>query len=144
MIIQHPLDRFSFTGKTASLDRAGREAADQLLTMIGDFRFLKEDIQGICAAFFLLIDISWFPHVCFLAHINCEKLRAYLWRLEGRNKHELQELFDNTQRALPFLVKQKQLIRFSSFEGENPVQDAGIPRAKTGEPGATMVRNESW
>ena len=140
MIIQHPLDRFSFTGKTESLDRAGREAAEQLLTMIGDFRFLREDIRGTCAAYFLLVDISWFPRLCFLAHINCEKLRAYLWQFEGRDKHELQELFDETQRVLPFLVKTKQPIS-PSFEDENPGQDG---QEEMDEPLVRVARNESW
>jgi hypothetical protein len=142
MIIQHPLDRFSFTGETESLDQAGREAADQLLTMIGDFRFLREDIRGTCAAYFLLIDISWFPRLCFLAHINCEKLRAYLWRFEGRSKHELQELFEDTQRALPFLVEKKQLIS-PSFGGENRAEGVGIRRTERSESRATMAHNES-
>jgi len=93
-----------------SLDPAGQEAADQLLTMIGDFRFLKDDIRGTCAGYFLLVDLSWFPRLCFLAHINCEKLRDYLWRFERGNRAELQELFGEAQTVLPFLAEEGQLI----------------------------------
>jgi hypothetical protein len=141
-MIQHPLDRFSFTGKTESLDAAGREAADQLLTMIGDFTFLKEDIRGTCAGYFLLVDNSWFPHLCFLAHVNCETLRAYLWHFKAGNRHELPELFDDTQRVFPFLVEEGYLPD-TSCEGENPAQDVGIPQAEVAEFRATISRNES-
>jgi hypothetical protein len=113
MIVQHPLDTFSFTGKMESLDSTGQKAADQLLTMIGDFRFLKDDIRGTCAGYFLLVDLLWFPHLCFLAHINCEKLRDYLWRGDGRNREELQELFDDQQTVLPFPAKERQVIPLS-------------------------------
>jgi hypothetical protein len=108
MILQHPLDRFSFTGKMDSLDPEGQEAADQLLTMISDFRFLKEDIRGTCAGYFLLVDLLWFPHLCFLAHINCEKLRDHLRRCQGTSTEELQGLSDDAQTAFPFLAKEGQ------------------------------------
>jgi hypothetical protein len=57
-IIQHPLDRFSFSGNLGDLDRTGRVAVDQLMTMIGDMRFRKDSIWGTCARYFLLIDLS--------------------------------------------------------------------------------------
>jgi hypothetical protein len=43
-IIRHPLDRFSFSGNMRDLDAAGRDSADQRLTMIGDMRFLKDSV----------------------------------------------------------------------------------------------------
>ena len=101
-IIRHPLDRFSFSGNMRDLDAAGRDSADQRLTMIGDMRFLKGTVRGTCARYFLLIDVSWFPKLCFSAHINCETLRAYLWRCESGQKDEIENTSDDAQTALPF------------------------------------------
>jgi hypothetical protein len=128
-IVQHPLDKFSFTGKMESLDSTGRKAADQLLTMIGDFRFLKDDIRGTCAGYFLLVDLLWFPHLCFLANINCEKLRDYLWRGEGRNWKDSQKLFDDAQTALPFLANEGQVTTSSACTYPK-APDADLPTGR--------------
>ena len=63
-VIRHPLDRFAFTGSLGDLDYAGRAAADHLMTMISDMRFRKESLWGICARYFLLVDLSRFPQFC--------------------------------------------------------------------------------
>jgi hypothetical protein len=110
-LIQHPLDRFSFTGNMTDLDLAGTNAADQLLTMIGDLRFLKNDFRGMCAGFFLLVDQSWFPRLCFSANVNPEKLREYLWQLEGRKGEECQNTFDDPQMLLPFSTEAEESAR---------------------------------
>lgn len=99
-IIQHPLDRFSFSGNLGDLDRTGRVAVDQLMTMIADMRFRKDSIWGTCARYFLLIDLSWFPRLCFSAQLNSEKLRAYLWLCE---RGELEDIFDDGQTVMPFI-----------------------------------------
>jgi hypothetical protein len=88
-IIHHPLDRFSFTGDMGNLDAAGRDAADKLTTMIGDMRFMKDSISGFCAHYFLLIDATWFPQLCFSAQINGAMLRFYLWRVQRGEEDEL-------------------------------------------------------
>jgi hypothetical protein len=91
-IIRHPLDRFSFTGNMGNLDAAGRDAAEKLMTMIGDMRFLKDTIWGTCARYFLLIDTSWFPQVCLFAQINSAMLRTYLLRVEKGEEGELENV----------------------------------------------------
>jgi len=62
-VIRHPLDRFAFTGSLGDLDYAGRAAADHLMTMISDMRFRQESLWGICARYFLLVDLSRFPQL---------------------------------------------------------------------------------
>src|SRR3984885_1507278 len=91
-IIRHPLDRFSFTGNMGNLDAAGRDAAEKLMTMIGDMRFIKDTIWGTVARYFLLIDTSWFPQVCLLAQINSAMLRTYLLRVEKGKEGELENV----------------------------------------------------
>jgi hypothetical protein len=107
-IVQHPLDRFSFTGCIGALDAKGRDSADQLLTMIGDMRFCEDNIQATCARYFLLIDICWFPRLCFLANINCAKLREYLCRIEQGEEGELENTADDTQSSFCFPTYENQ------------------------------------
>jgi hypothetical protein len=99
-IIQHPLDRFSFTPGMAELDAKGKDAIDQLMTMMGDLQFRKDSVWGTYARYVLLVDTSLFPWLCFLAQINCEKLRAHLWGCEqGENGDPESDL---RQAELPF------------------------------------------
>jgi hypothetical protein len=107
-IVQHPLDRFSFAGCVGALDAKGRDSADQLLTMIGDMRFCEDNIRATCARYFLLIDICWFPRLCFLANINCEKLREYLWRVEKGEEGELENAANDTQSSFCFANREDQ------------------------------------
>jgi hypothetical protein len=76
--------------------------ADKLMTMIDDMQFRKDSIWGTCARYFLLIDLSWFPQLCFSAQINSEKLRAYLWLCE---RGEIEHIFDDAETVVPFLRK---------------------------------------
>jgi hypothetical protein len=101
-IIRHPLDRFSFRGNMGHLDPQGRDSAERLMTMIGDMKFRKDNIEGTCARYFLLIDLSWFPQICFSAQINCAKLREYLWCVERGEEGPLENAVDDVQIALPF------------------------------------------
>ena len=81
-IIQHPLDKFSITGSMADLDARGRDSADQLLTMMGDMQFCKEDIRGTCARYFLFIENAWFYKLCSAARIDPDKLRNHLLEID--------------------------------------------------------------
>ncbi len=101
-IIQHPLDWLSFTGSVAGLDEIGRDAADQLLTMIGDMQFCKGDIRGTCARYFLFIDTEWFCKLCLAANIDCRKLQNYLLSIEKGSAGELDEAFDDPQGSFCF------------------------------------------
>jgi hypothetical protein len=101
-IIRHPLDRFSFTENVGNLDASGRDAAEKLMTMIGDMRFLKDIIWGTCARYFLLIDGSWFPRVCSSAQINSAMLRTYLLRVESGEEGECEPVADATQSIFLF------------------------------------------
>jgi hypothetical protein len=104
-IIQHPLDRFSFSPSMADLDEEGKSAADQLLTMMGDMQFQKDSVWGTYARYVLLVDTSFFPRLCFLAQINGEQLRAHLWSCErGENSASERNL---DQAELPFTVIKK-------------------------------------
>jgi hypothetical protein len=81
-IIQHPLDRFSLTGSMGDLDGGGRDSADQLMTMIGDLQFCRNDIRGTCARYFFFIDRGWFWKLCLAAHIDFGKLHSYLLAID--------------------------------------------------------------
>jgi len=103
-VIRHPLDRFSFTGSLGDMDQTGRNATDHLMTMISDMQFRKESFWGICARYFLLIDFTRFPQLCFSAQIDSEKLRAYLWLCE---RGEIKYIFDDAETVIPFLRKKQ-------------------------------------
>lgn len=99
-IIQHPLDRFSFSPSMADLDADGTNAADQLMTMMGDIQFRKDSVWGTYARYVLLVDTSLFPRLCFLAQINGEQLRAHLWSCERGENAATEKNLD--QAELPF------------------------------------------
>ena len=101
-IIQHPLDWLSFTGSMAGLDAMGRDAADQLLTMIGDMQFCKEDIRGTCARYFFFIDTEWFCKLCRAANIDCRKLQNYLLSMEKAAAGEPDDAFVDPQGSFRF------------------------------------------
>ena len=101
-IIQHPLDWLSLTGSVAGLDEIGRDAADQLLTMIGDMQFCKGDIRGTCARYFFFIDTEWFCKLCRAANIDCRKLQSYLLSMEKAAAGELGDAFDDPQGSFCF------------------------------------------
>jgi hypothetical protein len=103
-IVQHPLDRFSSTGGMGDLDATGRDSADQIMTMIGDLRFAKDNIRGTCARYFLFIDILWFSRLCLSAHVNCAQLRNYLWAVEQAEAAELENSFAESQASF-FLAR---------------------------------------
>jgi hypothetical protein len=75
-----------------------------IMTMISDMRFRKESFWGICARYFLLIDLSRFSQLCFSAQINSEKLRACLWLCE---RGEIKNIFDDAETVMPFLRKRQ-------------------------------------
>jgi hypothetical protein len=100
LLIQHPLDRFSLTESMADLDARGRDAVDQLMTMIGDLQFCRHDIRGTCARYFSFIDTVCLSHLCFSAHIDFGRLQTYLWAIEHEAAGELDNTFDDAQ--MPF------------------------------------------
>jgi hypothetical protein len=101
-LIQHPLDWLSLTGSMAGLDETGRDAANQLLTMIGDMQFCKGDIRGTCARYFLFIDTEWFCKLCLRANIDCGKLHNYLLSMEKGAAGELDDAFVDPQGSFCF------------------------------------------
>ena len=101
-IIQHPLDRFSLNKSMADLDARGRDAVDQLMTMIGDLQFCRHDIRGTCARYFCFIDTVWLSHLCFSAHIDCGRLQTHLWGIEHEAASELDSTFDDAQLSFYF------------------------------------------
>jgi hypothetical protein len=101
-IIQHPLDRFSLTKSMADLDARGRDAVDQLMTMIGDLQFCRHDIRGTCARYFCFIDTVWLSHLCISAHIDCGRLQTHLWGIEHEAATELDSTFDDAQMSFYF------------------------------------------
>ena len=86
--------------------------------MIGDMRFRKESFWGICARYFLLIDLAWFSQLCVVAQINSEKLRACLWLCE---RGELENIFDDAQTVLPFVRKKGQSTGILHIENSEAV-----------------------
>jgi hypothetical protein len=101
-LIHHPLDRFSLTGSMADLDARGMDAADQLMTMIGDLHCCNEDIRGTCARYFCFIDTLWLLHLCDSAHLDYVKVRAYLRDTENEAASELDNTVDDAQAAFDF------------------------------------------
>jgi hypothetical protein len=109
-IIQHPLDRFSLNKSMADLDARGRDAVDQLMTMIGDLQFCRHDIRGTCARYFCFIDTVWLSHLCFSAHIDCGRLQTYLWGIEHEVASELGNTFDDAQISFCFSKNEDQPV----------------------------------
>lgn len=123
-IIQHPLDRFSFSGNLGDLTREGRTSLEQLMTMIDDMRFRTDSVWGTCARYFLLIDLSWFPQLCFSSQIQWEKLRDHLWLYE---RGELENVFGHVHAVLPFSRKNRQSMGTFNSEFERQFE---IPSAR--------------
>ena len=109
-IIQHPLDRFSLTKSMADLDARGRDAADQLMTMIGDLQFCRHDIRGTCARYFCFIDTVWLSHLCFSAHIDYGSLQTYLRGIDHEGASELGNAFEDAQMSFCFLENEDEPI----------------------------------
>jgi len=86
----------------ADLDARGRDAVDQLLTMIGDLQFCRHDIRGTCARYFCFIDTVYLSHLCFSAHIDFGRLQTYLWGIEHEVAGELDNTFDDAQMSFCF------------------------------------------
>jgi hypothetical protein len=101
-IIQHPLDKFSITGGMADLDARGRDSADQLLTMMGDMQFCKEDIRGTCARYFLFIENAWFYKLCSAARVDPEKLRNHLLEIDMEVTDKSYNTCDDSQASFFF------------------------------------------
>jgi hypothetical protein len=114
-VIKHPLDEFSFSGDIGGLNQEGRNALDLIMLMIGDMRFRKGNISSTCARYFLLIDATWVPKLCFFAHINCTKMRDYLWHCELGEGDGLERLSENSQIALLFPEQEKQRGRIQDL-----------------------------
>jgi hypothetical protein len=101
-LIRHPLDSFSSTGSMTDLDARGMDAADQLMTLIGDLHCCKEDIRGTCARYFCFVDTLWLLHLCDSAHIDFVKLRTYLRDGENEISSELDQALDDAQASFDF------------------------------------------
>ncbi|HKV04992.1 MAG TPA: hypothetical protein VJO53_07790 [Candidatus Acidoferrales bacterium] len=101
-VIKHPLDRFAFSGTVGALDREGRESLESLMLLIGDMRFRSGTVEGTCARYFLLVDPTWVPKLCYSAHINCAKLREHLSHSEYEQAGASDLVPDVAQSSLPF------------------------------------------
>jgi hypothetical protein len=109
-IIQHPLDRFSSTKSMAGLDTIGRDAVDQLMTMIGDLQFCRHDIRGTCARYFCFVDTMWLSHLCFSAHIDYGSLQSYLRGIGHEGASGLDYAFAGAQMSFCFLENEDEPI----------------------------------
>src|SRR5579863_8519821 len=107
VIIKHPLEECLSFGNLSDLDLRGRDSLDLIMTMIGDMRFRSDSIQGTCARYFLLIDLSVIQNLCVSAHINCDKLRDYIRRCDSIEGGESRRVSDDRQTALSFLKENK-------------------------------------
>jgi len=114
-VIKHPLDAFSFSGGIGELDEDGRNALELIMMLIGDMRFRKGRIEGTCARYFLLIDNSWVPKNCFLARLNCTKMREYLWQCDFAETDGIERHSENSQIALLFPEQEKQRGRIQDL-----------------------------
>jgi len=128
-VIKHPLDVFSFSGNVGELNEDGRNALDLIMMLISDMRFSKGRIGGTCARYFLLIDNTWVPKNCFLAHLNCTKMREYLWRCEFEETDGPERHSENSQIALLFPERERwldgtpEVTPFRSDYGAQPEQE---------------------
>lgn len=88
MIIKHPLDQCVNVGSLDDLDSQGRLSLDLIMTMIGDMRFRADRIEGTCARYFLLVDLSVLRSLCASAHLDCDKVRHYIRRFDTTDTQE--------------------------------------------------------
>jgi hypothetical protein len=102
LIIKHPLEECVSSGDICDLDLQGRNSLDLIMTMIGDMRFRRDSINGTCAQYFLLVDISMLQNLCVSAHIDCDKLCDHIRRYECAETSESKAVSDNRQNG--FLV----------------------------------------
>lgn len=86
----------------ADLDRMGRDSADQLMTMIGDLKFCKNDIRGTCARYFIFVDTAWFCKLCLAAHIDCGKLHNHLVAVDNEATDKSNDTLDDAQASFCF------------------------------------------
>src|SRR5579863_836598 len=107
VIIKHPLEECLSFGNLSDLDLRGRDSLDLIMTMIGDLRFRSDSIQGTCARYFLLIDLSVVRNLCISAHINCDKLRDYIRRCDSTEGGESRPVSDDRQTALSFFKEKR-------------------------------------
>src|ERR1700722_15364160 len=135
-IIQHPLDKFSINGSMAELDAKGRESADQLLTMIGDMQFCKEDIRGTLARYFLFVENTWFCKLCSAARIDPGKLRNYLLGIDIEPTDKLNNNCSNSQASFCFPENENQLAPAIYSETATPSETRS---ANNGEKEDQMV-----
>jgi hypothetical protein len=103
-IIKHPLEECVSDGNLSDLDQQGRVSLDLILTLIGDLRFRKDRIEGTCARYFLLVDSSVVQNLCASAHIDCDKLRDHVRRLECADVNESGVILDDQQSSFAFLA----------------------------------------
>jgi hypothetical protein len=137
-IIQHPLDMFSLTGSMTDLDARGRDSADQLLTMIGDLQFFKEDVRGTCARYLLFIENEWFCKLCSAARIDSGKLRNYLLCFDMEATDKSQDTCDDPQASFCFPENENQSAR--AITSATATQSETRP-ANNGENEDKMVRS---
>ena len=139
-IIQHPLDMFSLTGSMADLDARGRDSADQLLTMIGDLQFFKEDIRGTCARYLLFIENEWFCKLCSAARIDSGKLRNYLLCFDMEATDRSQDTCGDPQASFCFPENENQSAR-AIYSTTATVTQSETRSANNGENEDQMVRS---
>jgi hypothetical protein len=124
IIIKHPLEECVSFGNISDLDLRGRNSLDLIMTMIGDLRFRNDRIEGTCARYFLLVDLSVIQHLCVSAHINSDKLRDYARRCDSLEGREPTNLSDGRRTDISSLAKERRGTRSqdSQFEARLPFE----------------------
>jgi hypothetical protein len=138
IIIKHPLEECVSFGNISDLDLRGRDSLDLIMTMIGDLRFRNDRVEGTCARYFLLVDLSVVQHLCVSAHINCDKLRDYARRCDSLEGRELIGGSDSRQTDTSLFAKERRKPRSqgSQFEARLPFESHVAPTEHPGTNGA--------
>jgi len=140
LIIKHPLDECVNAGNLSDLDLPGRISLDLIMTMICDLRFCIGRIEGTCARYFLLVDLSVLHSLCASANLNCDKVRHYIQQFDCVEPDEPKAIAAIKQASFQFLnnegseTNDQDLPREAQLELESDLGQLG-PFEKGGERG---------
>jgi hypothetical protein len=140
-VIKHPLEGCVTFGSIGDLDPQGRDSLDSIMTMIGDMRFRKDTIEGVCARYFLLVDLSVLQNLCAAAHLNFDKLQDYIRRCDCEGVDESTVASRVPQAVFPFAREEgaptfaQDPFLKSQFPSESDMEQAGLPANGNGSMG---------
>jgi hypothetical protein len=109
LIIKHPLEECVRFGNICDLDLHGRNSLDLIMTMIGDMQFRSDSINGTCARYFLLVDLSILQNLCVSAHIDCDKLRDHICRCDRVEVDKSNAIYHDRQTGFLFAREEEPL-----------------------------------